>query len=81
MTEIETMQIEPLLVDAKQAASLLGIGKSHFQALLSAGKIGPLAQKLGRRSLFSVRELRSWVDAGTPPRQAWIEKKKCEFPK
>ncbi len=76
MCEFETMQVEPLLVDAKQAASMLGIGRSHFLALSNSGKIGPMAHKLGKRSLYSVKELDKWVDAGMPPRQRWIEEKK-----
>ena len=66
---------EPLLVDAKQAALMLGIGRSHFYAMLSSGQIGPMAHKLGKRSLYSVKELVKWVDAGMPPRQRWIERK------
>ncbi len=67
---------EPLLVDAKQAATMLGIGRSHFYSMLSSGQIGPMAHKLGKRSLYSVNELREWVDSGMPPRQKWIEQKK-----
>ncbi len=83
MNEITDVKsnMEPLLVDAKQAAFMLGIGRSHFLALSSSGQIGPMAHKLGKRSLYSVKELGKWVDAGMPPRQRWIEKKKCEFPK
>ena len=66
---------EPLLVDAKQAAAMLGIGRSHFYSMLSSGQIGPMAHKLGKRSLYSVNELREWVDAGIPPRHKWIERK------
>ncbi len=66
---------EPLLVGAKQAAIMLGVGRSHFYSMLSSGQIGPMAHKLGKRSLYSVNELRKWVDAGMPPRQKWIEQK------
>lgn len=69
------------MVDAKTAAGMLGIGRSHFMALLSSGRIGPMAQKLGRRSLFSVRELRAWVDAGMPGRLRWNEEKKLTIQK
>ncbi len=74
--DITTCQIEPLLVDAKQAAFMLGIGRSHFLALSSSGQIGPMALKLGQRSLYSIKELGKWVDAGLPPRQKWVEQKK-----
>ena len=67
---------ERLAVSAEQAAKMLSIGKTHFYAMLNSGKIGPMARKLGRRSLFSVQELRDWVNAGMPVRQRWIEQKK-----
>ena len=67
---------ERLLVSAEKAAAMLSIGRSHFYSMLSSGQIGPMAHKLGNRSLFSVNELRDWVNAGMPPRQRWIEQKK-----
>ena len=67
---------ERLLVSAEQAAAMLSIGRTHFYAMLNSGRIGPIARKLGRRSLFSVQELRDWVDGGMPVRQRWIEQKK-----
>jgi len=66
---------EQLLVGTKQAAEMLSIGRSHFYSMLSSGQIGPMAHKLGKRSLFSVNELREWVNAGMPPRQKWIKQK------
>jgi predicted DNA-binding transcriptional regulator AlpA len=68
--------IEPLLVDAQQASEMLGIGRSHFYAMLSSGQIGPMSHKLGKRCLYSVKELRKWVNAGMPTRQDWLEEKK-----
>lgn len=76
LTDEKEFRPEPLLVDAKTAAMMLSIGRSHFLSLLSAGKIGPMPRKLGRRSLFSVKELDRWVDAGMPVRQKWVEQKK-----
>ena len=70
-----TVLPEPLLVDVKCAATMLGIGRSHFYSLLSTGQIGPIAHKLGKRSLYSVSELREWVNAKMPPRHKWIEQK------
>lgn len=67
---------EQLTVGVRQAAEMLSIGRSHFYSMLSSGQIGPMAHKLGKRSLFSVKELREWVDAGMPPRQKWVEQKK-----
>lgn len=70
---METLQLStiPLLLSASDAAKLLGIGQRHFYALVSSGKIGPVAVKLGRRSLWRAADLESWVEAGCPVRQLW----------
>ena len=61
-------QIEPLLVSHNEAARLLGIGRTTFYQLCSSGRIGPMAIKFGRRSLFRLDELREWVATDCPPR-------------
>lgn len=63
--------IEPLLVSLDEAARLLGIGKTTFYQLCSSGRIGPMAIKFGRRSLFRLDELREWVASDCPPRHKW----------
>jgi excisionase family DNA binding protein len=72
---ISTQIPAPLLLDAKQAAALLGIGKTHLYALHSSGKI-PLPVRLGRRTLWRAEELKSWISAGCPTRQKWISMQK-----
>jgi excisionase family DNA binding protein len=62
---------EPLLLDAKQAAAMLGIGRTHLYALHSSGRL-PLPLRLGRRTLWRADELKNWVSAGCPSRQKWI---------
>ena len=64
-------KIEPLLVSIDEAARLLGIGKTTFYQLCSSGRIGPMAIKFGKRSLFRLDELREWVAADCPPRVKW----------
>lgn len=64
-------QIEPLLVSHNEAARLLGIDRTTFYQLCSSGRIGPMAIKFGRRSLFRLDELREWVAADCPPRVKW----------
>ncbi|MCX5673836.1 MAG: helix-turn-helix domain-containing protein [Planctomycetota bacterium] len=61
----------PLLVSAAEAARLLGVGRSLFYSLLSAGQIGPRAVRLGRRTLFARSEIEAWTAAGLPPRHVW----------
>lgn len=60
----------PLLLDARAAAKLCGVSRSHFLALHSAGKV-PLPVRLGRRTLWRGAELAAWIDAGCPARDRW----------
>lgn len=55
----------PLLVDAREAARLLGIGKSLFFALKSTGRL-PAPVHLGRRVLWHRETLIAWCKAGCP---------------
>ena len=60
-----------LLLSAKEAAKLLSIGRSHFYALDSSGRLGPISIKLGGRTLWNTNELTAWVRAGCPSREQW----------
>ena len=60
----------PLLLDAKAAARLCGISRSHFLALHSSGRV-PLPVRLGRRTLWRAPELAAWIQAGCPARDRW----------
>jgi excisionase family DNA binding protein len=62
---------EPLAVDARAAAALLGISESHFYALLRTGRIGPEAIRLGRARRYRTDELRAWLASGCPSRSKW----------
>ena len=57
-----------LAVDAPTAAMMLGISPAHFYTRLAAGQVPP-GFHLGRRRLWSVQELRKWIDAGAPVRR------------
>ena len=63
-------QTPALLVDAKEAARLCGIGLLTWYTLASIGKT-PNPLRLGRRVLWRRNELLAWVDAGLPPRHNW----------
>ncbi len=62
----------PILVNAENAASLLGISRSFFYSLHSSGELGPLPVRLREKSLWRRAELQSWADAGCPPRETWL---------
>lgn len=61
-----TENIEPLLVPADVAASMLGMSRSFFYELLATGRIPVKPVKFGRKTLFSVRDLTNFVNAGCP---------------
>jgi excisionase family DNA binding protein len=54
--------IRPLLVDAKQAARLLGIGRTTLYELINGGAIAPI--RIGRCVRFPVTELERFVARG-----------------
>jgi predicted DNA-binding transcriptional regulator AlpA len=68
------LAVEPLMVDAGQAAALCGFHRATWYRLQSAGKT-PAPVKLGARRLFRVEDLRLWVSLGCPPREEFEEHK------
>jgi len=54
----------PLLVDARQAAKLLGLGARKLWSLTACGAIP--SRRIDRSVRYSVDELRDWIDAGCP---------------
>lgn len=63
---------DPLLVDSKTAALLIGVGISTFYAMDRSGELGPPGVRLRRRRLWPREELVAWVRAGCPPRPRWL---------
>lgn len=55
-------RLRPLLVDAKQAARLLGIGRTTLYELIGAGAITPM--HIGRCVRFPMTELERFVATG-----------------
>ncbi len=53
----------PLLVDAKQAATLLAIGERTLWSLTRASEVPHV--RIGRRILYPVDDLKTWVRAQT----------------
>ena len=62
---------DPILLDAKGVAALLGLGKNTVLRHDETGKLGPMAIKLGRRRLWRKDEILQWVEADCPGRARW----------
>lgn len=60
----------PLLLTARQAATICGKSLRTWRAWDSAGRI-PRPVRIGRSTLWRADELRQWVAAGCPGRQEW----------
>jgi len=65
----------PILVDAKGAAAILGLGRTLLYQLHASGRLGPRPVKLGKRSLWVRAELEDWAAAGCPTREEWLRRK------
>jgi hypothetical protein len=63
--------VEPLLVDARQAAALLSISLATFWRWDCSGTLGPRGFKRGGKRLWPLAELRTWVREGCPDRPTW----------
>ena len=61
---------EPLLVDARTAARLFGIGLATWRRHDAAGKV-PAPVRLGGGVLWRRAELADWTAAGGPDRRTW----------
>lgn len=68
---------QPLLLSAKDASGLLGIGRTLFYGLNSSGRL-PQPVRLGGRVLWRRSELEDWTVAGCPNREKWEQLKQDE---
>lgn len=77
MKEIDTKQVEPLMLRAKDAAKLCGIAVSTWNEFRSAGMLPP-SLKLGKARLWRMDVLRRWVELDCPNIDKFtaLEKKK-----
>lgn len=61
---------EALAITAEELAELLGISKRHLWSLNAKAKL-PRPVRLGRSVRWSLPEVRDWLAAGAPDREAW----------
>ena len=88
-TKIDDKLTPALLLTTEQAAKILNISVRHFFGLLSAGRIGPVAIRLGRSRRWSYKDIEAWLSARDPKtgklptREQWLmqnsEKKSLQF--
>lgn len=74
-------QIEPFLVDAKEAGRLIGVSRTHFLEMEKSGRVGPESINLScsvqrRFKRWKLSDLRIWADCGCPSRREWEERRK-----
>jgi hypothetical protein len=71
----EVGALEPLAVGREQVAALLSIGVATLDRWDAAGLLGPVGAKKGGRKLWSLAELREWVQAAMPCRKEWLARR------
>lgn len=62
--------VEPLAVDAKVLATMLGLSVRTIRAMDAAGKL-PRPVRLGHAVRWPLRIIEDWLDAGAPDRRTW----------
>jgi predicted DNA-binding transcriptional regulator AlpA len=70
MSDTAVPAVEALLIPASLAAALAGVSKPTWHRLRTAGKL-PAPIKLGRKVLWSRREIESWIVAKCPDGRTW----------
>jgi len=65
-----TTALRPLLVDAKVAAPLCGLGLRTWRMLDATAQV-PRAIRIAHRVLWRLAELEAWTEANCPPRNVW----------
>ncbi len=65
---------ERLLISAEETAHLLGLSRSALYDSVASGRVpGPV--KIGARSLWPLKMLREWTEAGCPAVEQWNQSK------
>jgi excisionase family DNA binding protein len=60
----------PLVVCARELASLLRVGLRTVRAMDAAGRL-PTPVRIGHSVRWPLDEIRQWIDAGCPSRDEW----------
>lgn len=60
----------PLVADARRLAAMLCAGVRTVRTWDAAGKL-PAPVRIGGRVVWRVDEIRAWLAAGAPDREAW----------
>ena len=59
------LTVEPLMVGSALAGRLIGLSARSWQRMASAG-LAPAPARIGRKRLWRLSDLRSWVACGCP---------------
>jgi predicted DNA-binding transcriptional regulator AlpA len=63
--------MEPLLVDARQAAALYGVSRANWHRMVSAGSVPASIRPSPGCVRWRAEELRAHIAAGMPDRITW----------
>ena len=63
--QVQLIELEPLMVDAKTASRMCGVSERLWYTLISTGQAPP-SVKLGGRRLWKLSTVRQWVEWNLP---------------
>jgi predicted DNA-binding transcriptional regulator AlpA len=67
----QELRVEPLLLDARQAAALYGVSGATWHRMVSAGSVPASFRPSPGCVRWRTEELRAHIAAGMPDRAAW----------
>lgn len=76
MLEAHNKSVEPILLSVADTAKALSISKPMLYQMISDGRFGLMSIRFGRKRLYPVDELKSWVKARCPNREKWMNQNK-----
>ncbi len=72
---MNTIENEPLALDVRGVAALLGVSARHVWSMNASARM-PAPVRLGKRVLWRRDELVEWLAAGAPEREQWEARKR-----
>ena len=77
MSDVTTIESVPLLLSAKQATRLCGIGLRTWHTYRSSGKLPP-SHKIAGRRIWKRRDVERWIEWDFPCLDRFIELSEME---
>lgn len=65
--------LNPLLIDEKKVAQIIGVSQAKLRELYASGELGPIAVLLGHCKRWRRDDVVKWIELLCPPRKQFLE--------